>query len=109
MSTKTSYIKINEIKRKIYLNKSGGPVLPVNWSETKKQNFRDKDGKLIRIYITDQPFIYKTTWYNKSISLQNAYVFYKFFPCKEFRLTMGKAIRDNPNIVLNFRNYRTIN
>lgn len=98
-----SYIKIEEHKRVYKLDAKGNPILPIDWVQTRKLNMRDENGKLILVYITDQPYWYKTKWVNVFKSLKLSLQFYKFFPCKEFRLRISKRIKEDPFVVNNFR------
>ncbi len=91
---------ITERKRIYRVNSVGDPILPVNWAATKQYNKGKPKEQHIRIYISDDPYYYRISWF-KYI---NAHLpSYKFIGCTSFRKEIREKIIQDPLIRLKYR------
>jgi hypothetical protein len=104
MPAKLGTLLIQGVKKKLKFNKDGVPMLPPNWSETKKLWDRSPDAKATKkiVYCLNEEtngVVYKLHWSKNRVPIENK-LFYNFILTRENKRAIHKQIKQGKEYII---------
>lgn len=104
LPAKLGTLLIQGVKKKLVFNKSGVPMLPPNWGETKKLWERNPDAKATKkiVYCLNEEtngVVYKLHWSKNRVPIENK-LFYNFILTRDNKRTIHKQIKQGKEYII---------
>lgn len=104
MPAKLGTLFIQGVKKKLTFNKDGVPLLPPNWSETKKLWEKNPDAKATKkiVYCLNEEtngVVYKLHWSKNRVPIENK-LFYNFILTRDNKRTIHKKIKQGKEYII---------